>query len=132
MDARVLSHAERGVRCFGIASSDADGKRVFCFNLSFSNPLHPDTLDVIARASGSTEELEWEARWKALPVQFLVVQWCRYRYSLGIMLPNIEIIFSVSEKRSTKQACTDPRGLDRWSGSLWTRSAARLQCSKNV
>ena len=51
MDARVLSHAERGIRCLGIASSDTDGKWVFCFNLTFSNPLHPDTLDVIARAS---------------------------------------------------------------------------------
>ena len=26
MDAKVLSHAERGIRCLGIASSDADGK----------------------------------------------------------------------------------------------------------
>ena len=48
----------------------------------------------------------------ALPVQFLVVQWCRSRYGLGFILPNIEI-FSVSEWRSTKQTCTDPRGLNR-------------------
>ena len=26
VDARVLSHAERGIRCLGIASSDTDGK----------------------------------------------------------------------------------------------------------
>ena len=51
VNARVLSHAERRIRCLGIASSDADGKSVFCFNLTFSNPLRPDTLVVIARAS---------------------------------------------------------------------------------
>ena len=29
VDTQVLSHAERGIRCLGIASSDADGKWVF-------------------------------------------------------------------------------------------------------
>ena len=50
MNARVLSHSERCVRCLGIASSDAVGKWVFLWNLTFSNPLRPDTQDVIATA----------------------------------------------------------------------------------
>ena len=47
MDAQVLSHAERGIRCLGIASSNADGKWVFRGNLTFSDPPRPDTKDVI-------------------------------------------------------------------------------------
>ena len=47
VDAQVLSHAERGIRCLGIASSDADGKGVFRGNLTFSHPPRLDTKDVI-------------------------------------------------------------------------------------
>ena len=47
VDAQVLSHAERGIRCPGIASSDADGKWVFSGSLTFSDPPRPDTKDVI-------------------------------------------------------------------------------------
>ena len=36
----MLSYAELGIRCLGIASSDADGKWVFRGNLTFSDPLH--------------------------------------------------------------------------------------------
>ena len=36
VDAQVLSHAERGIRCLGIASSDADGKWVFRGNLTLT------------------------------------------------------------------------------------------------
>jgi len=50
VDAQVLSYAERGIRCLGIASSDADGKWVFRGNLTFSDPPRPDTKDVIFRA----------------------------------------------------------------------------------
>ena len=50
VDARVLSHAEQGIRCPGIASSDADGKLVFRGNLTFSDPQRPDTKDVICGA----------------------------------------------------------------------------------
>ena len=35
VDAQVLSHAERGNRCLCIASSNEDGKWVFCGNLMF-------------------------------------------------------------------------------------------------
>ena len=47
LDAKVLSHAERGIRCPGIASSDADGKWFFRGTVTFSDPLGPDTKDVI-------------------------------------------------------------------------------------
>ena len=47
--ASVLA-SERGVRCFGIASSDTVGKWVCLWNLTFSNPLRPDTQDIIATA----------------------------------------------------------------------------------
>ena len=47
VDAQVLSHAERGIRCLGIASSDPDGKWVFRGNLTFSDPPRPGTKDVI-------------------------------------------------------------------------------------
>ena len=47
VDAQVLSHVERGIRCLGIASSNADGKWVFRGNLTFSDPPRPDTKDVI-------------------------------------------------------------------------------------
>ena len=47
VDAQVLSHAERGIWCLGIASSDADGKWVFRGNLTFADPPRLDTEDVI-------------------------------------------------------------------------------------
>ena len=47
MDAQVLSHAECGIRCLGIASSDADGKWVFRWNFKFSDWPRFDTKDVI-------------------------------------------------------------------------------------
>ena len=50
MNARVFSHSERGVWCFGIASSDAFGKLDFLWFLTFLNPLRPDTQDIIATA----------------------------------------------------------------------------------
>ena len=42
------------------------------------------------------------------------------------MLPNVEIIFTVSEWKSTKTSMHDPRGLDRRSGSLWTRNCTHV------
>ena len=47
VDVQVLSHAERDIRCLGIASSDADGKWFSVGNLTFSDPPRPDTKDVI-------------------------------------------------------------------------------------
>ena len=47
VDAQVLSHAERGNRCLGIASSNEDGKWVFRGKVTFSDPPRPDTADVI-------------------------------------------------------------------------------------
>ena len=45
MDAQVLSHAECGIQCLGIACSDADG--VFRGNFKFSDWPRFDTKDVI-------------------------------------------------------------------------------------
>merc|ERR1712136_566358 len=50
VDTQVLSYAERGICCLGIASTDDEGKWFFRGNLAFSDPPRLDTKDVITRA----------------------------------------------------------------------------------